>query len=75
MSRPDLRVVEPAARATTIDPERRLRTLFRAEAAAEKRLAGIRGHIAAERSRYAAKHRLGFLPSLDRLRSLFGARP
>lgn len=60
------------ARATkALDPERRLRTLFRAEASLERKLLEVRRDIGVERKRYAEKHKLGFFPPLERLRRLF----
>lgn len=55
-------------------PETQLRRLFRQEAAAELRLLEVRGELTAARCRYARKHRLAMLPSLDTLRRLFGRR-
>lgn len=69
-----LRVVSPApapAKAAA-SPETRLRALFRREARLERELLEVRRGIGAERKRYAERHKLGFFPTVDRLRGLFG---
>jgi hypothetical protein len=74
-TRPDLHVVEPATiapEAKPIDPDRRLRALFRAEARLLQQLLDIRRDLGIERKRYAEKHNLGFFPPIDRLRRLLG---
>lgn len=53
-------------------PETSLRRAFSAEARAEKALLEARFNMVQARKRYAAKHRLQMMPSMDTLRRLFG---
>lgn len=61
-----------ARRKRWLSPETAMRRLLREEAAAERQLLTVRAALMTERRRYAKKHRLQILPSLDTVRRLFG---